>query len=138
MFQCERGEAPGCIYGYTCVNDVTAVDIINKDTAFPQWTRAKSFDTFGAFGPAIATDLDPMALRVRTVLNGEERQNYVVSDMFFPPYKLVSLLSRDMTLLPGDVIVVELPWEYRWDGNAQQSVRAVIFALSGDQRRISQ
>lgn len=45
-----------------------------------------------------------MRLSVRTILNGEERQNYRVSDMFFPPYKLVSLLSRDMTLMPGDVI----------------------------------
>ena len=49
-------------------------------------------------------DLDPMTLRVRTILNGEERQNYAVSDMFFPPLKLVGLLSQDMTLMPGDVI----------------------------------
>jgi 2-keto-4-pentenoate hydratase/2-oxohepta-3-ene-1,7-dioic acid hydratase in catechol pathway len=41
---------------------------------------------------------------VRTVLNGDERQNYPVSDMIFPPLKLVSLLSHDMTLMPGDVI----------------------------------
>jgi 2-keto-4-pentenoate hydratase/2-oxohepta-3-ene-1,7-dioic acid hydratase in catechol pathway len=41
---------------------------------------------------------------VRTILNGQERQNYAVSDMFFPPLKLVSLLSQDMTLMPGDVI----------------------------------
>ena len=82
------------IFGYTCVNDVTAIDLLNKDPSFAQWTRAKSFDTFGAFGPVIATGLDPMTLSVRTVLNGVERQNYPVNDMFFPPARLVSLLSQ--------------------------------------------
>ena len=76
-------EAAGCIFGYTCVNDVTAIDLLNKDPSFAQWTRSKSFDTFGAFGPVIATGLDPMTLSVRTVLNGVERQNYPVNDMFF-------------------------------------------------------
>jgi 2-keto-4-pentenoate hydratase/2-oxohepta-3-ene-1,7-dioic acid hydratase in catechol pathway len=97
-------EAPDHIFGYTCVNDVTAADIINKNPTFPQWTRAKSFDTFGAFGPVIATGLDPAGLRVRTILNGQERQNYPVSDMIIPPARLVSLISQDMTLLPGDLI----------------------------------
>ena len=92
------------IFGYTCVNDVTAVDLLNKDPSFAQWTRAKSFDTFGAFGPVIATGLDPAALTVRTVLNGEERQNYPVTDMVFPPATLVSRISQDLTLEPGDVI----------------------------------
>src|SRR5262245_34448496 len=99
-----EAEARNYIFGYTCVNDVTAADIINKTPTFAQWARAKSFDTFGVFGPVIATDIDPTSLRVRTILNGEERQNYAVSDMFFPPFKLVSLLSQDMTLMPGDVI----------------------------------
>jgi 2-keto-4-pentenoate hydratase/2-oxohepta-3-ene-1,7-dioic acid hydratase in catechol pathway len=99
-----EAEAADCIFGYTCVNDVTAIELIGKDNSFAQWTRAKSFDTFGAFGPVIATGLDPMTLSVLTVLNGAERQNYPVSDMFFPPAKLVSLLSRDVTLMPGDVI----------------------------------
>ena len=92
------------IFGYTCINDVTAVDLLNKDPTFAQWTRAKSFDGFGVFGPTIATGLDPAGLSIRTVLNGEERQNYPVSDMIFQPARLVSLISRDMTLLPGDVI----------------------------------
>lgn len=99
-----EAEAPGYIFGYTCVNDVTAIDLLNKDPSFAQWTRAKSFDTFGAFGPAIAAGLDPMTLHIRTILNGAERQNYPVSDMFFPPARLVSLLSQDVTLMPGDVI----------------------------------
>jgi ketopantoate reductase/2-keto-4-pentenoate hydratase/2-oxohepta-3-ene-1,7-dioic acid hydratase in catechol pathway len=97
-------EAAGHIFGYTCINDVTAADLISKNPTFAQWARAKSFDTFGVFGPVVATGLDPMTLSIRTTVNGEEKQNYPVSDMFFPPEKLVSLLSRDMTLLPGDVI----------------------------------
>lgn len=92
------------VFGYTCVNDVTAFELINKDSSFAQWTRAKSFDSFGPFGPVIATGLDPMTLRVQTVVDGQERQNYPVSDMIFPPLKLVSLVSQDMTLFPGDVI----------------------------------
>ena len=99
-----EADAPAHIFGYTCINDVTAVDILNKDATFAQWTRAKSFDTFGVFGPVVATGLDPAQLSVRTVLDGQERQNYPVADMVFPPARLVSLISQDMTLEPGDVI----------------------------------
>ena len=97
-------EAEAAIFGYTCVNDITASDILQKNPTFAQWTRAKSFDGFSPFGPAIATGLQPGSLVVRTVLNGTERQNYPISDMVFPAATLVSLLSRDMTLVPGDVI----------------------------------
>ncbi len=97
-------EAEGYVFGYTCVNDVTAFDLIDKDQSFAQWTRAKSFDTFGVFGPVVASGIDPAGLSVRTLLDGEERQNYPVSDMIFSPPQLVSLISRDMTLVPGDVI----------------------------------
>jgi 2-keto-4-pentenoate hydratase/2-oxohepta-3-ene-1,7-dioic acid hydratase in catechol pathway len=99
-----ESEAQDAIFGYTCVNDVTAAELINKDPGFAQWTRAKSFDTFGVFGPVIATGLDPMTLTVKTLLSGKERQNYAVSDIVFSPVQLVSLISQDMTLWPGDVI----------------------------------
>ena len=99
-----EAEAGDYIFGYTCINDVTAVELINKDPTFAQWVRSKSFDTFGVFGPVIATGIDPDKLVIRTVLNGQERQNYPVSDMIHPPHKLVSLISHDMTLEPGDVI----------------------------------
>jgi 2-keto-4-pentenoate hydratase/2-oxohepta-3-ene-1,7-dioic acid hydratase in catechol pathway len=92
------------IFGYTCVNDLTAFDLFTADPQHEQWTRAKGFDGFGPFGPVIATDLDPQALTVRTIVNGRERQSYPVSDMVFSPAQLVSLLSRDMTLVAGDVI----------------------------------
>ncbi len=99
-----EADVEGYIFGYTCINDVTAVGLLDKDSSFRHWTRAKSFDTFGVFGPAVATGLDPLTLSVRTVLNGQERQNYPVSDMVIPPARIVSQISHDLTLHPGDVI----------------------------------
>ncbi len=99
-----EADAAAAIFGYACVNDVTALDILTADPSFPQWARAKSCDSFGPCGPAIATGLDPSALRIRTLLNGRERQNYPVADMILPPARIVSLLSREMTLEPGDLI----------------------------------
>jgi 2-keto-4-pentenoate hydratase/2-oxohepta-3-ene-1,7-dioic acid hydratase in catechol pathway len=98
-------EAMDHVFGYTCANDVTAADILNRDASFAQWVRAKGFDTFCPFGPAIATGLDPATLVVRTILNGEVRQDYPISDMRFPVRQLVSLISQDMTLYPGDIIL---------------------------------
>lgn len=97
-------EADAYIFGYTCVNDVTARSVLKADPSFVQWVRAKSFDTFGVFGPGIVTGIDPDALVVRTLVNGVEKQNYPVADMFVRPREIVSLLSQDMTLMPGDII----------------------------------
>ncbi|RDJ27373.1 FAA hydrolase family protein [Bosea caraganae] len=97
-------EAGDFIFGYTCVNDITAADLIAADPTFAQWVRAKSFDGFGPFGPVVASGIDPSALTIRTVLNGQERQNYPIADMIFQPHELVSRISHDMTLLPGDLI----------------------------------
>lgn len=97
-------QADAHIFGYTCVNDITAADIIGKDATFAQWARAKGFDDFCPFGPAIVTDIDPAALIVKTILNGAERQSYPISDMIFSAHELVSRISHDMTLLPGDLI----------------------------------
>lgn len=99
-----ENEAAGHIFGFTCLNDVTALAILKADASFAQWTRSKGFDGFCPFGPVIATGLDPAALTVRTLVNGRERQSYPVSDMIFPPARLVSMLSQGMTLEPGDVI----------------------------------
>lgn len=97
-------EVDASIFGYTCVNDVTARGILKADPTFTQWVRAKSFDTFGPIGPVIKTGIDPDTLVVRTRVNGVEKQNYPVSDMFYRPREIVSLLSYDMTLYPGDII----------------------------------
>lgn len=100
-----EAQALEAVFGYTCANDVTQAEILNRDASFAQWTRAKGFDTFCPMGPAIATGLDPQSLRVRTLLDGQVRQDYPISDMTFPVPRLVSLISQDMTLLPGDVIL---------------------------------
>ena len=92
------------IFGYTCINDVTAMDLVKKDPTFDQWTRSKSYDTFGIFGPCITNDIDPMTLSVTTTVDGKVKQDYKTSDMFFNVYEIVSFLSHDMTLYPGDII----------------------------------
>jgi len=97
--------APDHIFGYTCANDVTVNEIIGRDPSFPQWVRAKGFDTFCPFGPVVATGLNPAMLVVRTILNGEVRQDYPVNDMVFSAAELVSRISQDMTLEPGDLIL---------------------------------
>lgn len=102
--QADEAEAAAAIFGVTCVNDVTALDLLQADASFAQWTRAKSFDGFGVFGPAIATGLDIATLSVRTRVNGRERQNFACAGMIFSAAQIVSLLSRDMTLEPGDLI----------------------------------
>jgi 2-keto-4-pentenoate hydratase/2-oxohepta-3-ene-1,7-dioic acid hydratase in catechol pathway len=60
-----EADAAQYIFGYTCSNDVTAAEIIQKDPTFAQWTRAKGFDSFGVFGPIIATDVNPLDLSVK-------------------------------------------------------------------------
>ena len=100
-----REDAAACIFGYTCANDVTAMELLQRDPSFPQWTRAKSFDGFGAFGPWIDTAFDPASATLSTRVAGRERQNYALADMFFAPQELVWRLSQDMTLLPGDVVL---------------------------------
>ncbi|MGN6319312.1 fumarylacetoacetate hydrolase family protein [Trinickia sp.] len=97
-------QAADYIFGYTCINDVTAVDLLSEDPNFAQWCRAKGFDTFSCIGPAVQTRLDWRAAHVVTTLDGVERQRYPLSDMIFSPEEQLSLLSQDMTLMPGDVI----------------------------------
>jgi 2-keto-4-pentenoate hydratase/2-oxohepta-3-ene-1,7-dioic acid hydratase in catechol pathway len=98
------GSAADYIFGYTCVNDVTAAEVLNENPDFAQWCRSKGYDSFGCLGPVIASEFDYSRARVITRLDGIERQNYPLSDMIFPPLELVSRISRDMSLLPGDVI----------------------------------
>ncbi len=100
----DEAEAAAAIFGFTCVNDVTALGLFGDDPGFSQWARAKSCDSFGPVGPVVATGLDWASLVVRVSLNGRERQNYPTSDMILPPARIISLISREMTLQPGDLI----------------------------------
>ncbi|MBB3260262.1 2-keto-4-pentenoate hydratase/2-oxohepta-3-ene-1,7-dioic acid hydratase in catechol pathway [Paraburkholderia bannensis] len=97
-------EAQAAIFGYTVVNDVTAAGLLSENPHFPQWCRAKGFDTFCCLGPAIVSGFDWRQARVVTLLDGVERQNYALDDMVFAPAQQVSLISQDLTLEPGDVI----------------------------------
>lgn len=95
-------KAADYILGYTCANDVTARDLQPPDG---QWTVAKGFDTFLPLGPCISTDIDPLKLSIRTMLNGRIVQDSNTKFLLFKPYMLVSYLSSIMTLYPGDVIL---------------------------------
>ncbi len=97
-------EAAGYILGYTCVNDVTAAEVLGESADFVQWCRSKGFDTFGCLGPVISSDLAWRSAHVITRVDGVERQNYPLADMILGPHELVSQISFDMTLLAGDVI----------------------------------
>lgn len=94
------------ILGYTCLNDVTARDLQDKDG---QWTRAKSFDTFAPLGPCIVTDLDPSRVKLKTFLNGKLRQSGNTRNFIFPVPFLVRYVSHIMTLEPGDVLTTGTP-----------------------------
>jgi 2-keto-4-pentenoate hydratase/2-oxohepta-3-ene-1,7-dioic acid hydratase in catechol pathway len=99
-------EARDYIFGYTVINDVTSVDIVKRDPTFPQYDRAKGFDTFGVFGPVIATGVDPMTLVVRSYVNGEQKQELPVTDYVFNPFETVAEIAKTVTLHPGDVIAM--------------------------------
>jgi 2-keto-4-pentenoate hydratase/2-oxohepta-3-ene-1,7-dioic acid hydratase in catechol pathway len=94
------------VFGYTCVNDVTARDLQRKDV---QFTRGKSFDTFCPVGPWIESNIDPSNVAVETRLNGEVKQKGNTADMAFPVAFLISYISEIMTLYPGDLIATGTP-----------------------------
>jgi 2-keto-4-pentenoate hydratase/2-oxohepta-3-ene-1,7-dioic acid hydratase in catechol pathway len=95
------------ILGYTCVNDVTARDLQNKDG---QWSRAKGFDTFCPVGPVVVSGLDPWSgVRVQTRVNGQIRQDGTTADFLFPLDVIVRFISQVMTLEPGDLIATGTP-----------------------------
>lgn len=94
------------VFGYTCVNDVTARDLQRKDV---QFTRGKSFDTFCPVGPWIETELDPTNATVTTRVNGEIKQQGNTGDMAFPVAFLIRYISEIMTLYPGDLIATGTP-----------------------------
>ncbi|MFQ5468363.1 MAG: fumarylacetoacetate hydrolase family protein [Kiloniellaceae bacterium] len=99
-------EARKRIFGYTCMNDVTARDLQAKDG---QWSRAKGFDTFACVGPAIETAADPGNLAIETWLNGARVQASRTDQLIFDVFALVSYVSRVMTLEPGDIISTGTP-----------------------------
>ncbi|HEX4459872.1 MAG TPA: fumarylacetoacetate hydrolase family protein [Polyangia bacterium] len=101
-----KAQAMDYVFGYTICNDVTVRDLQKKDG---QFTRAKGFDTFCPTGPAIVTDLDPTQLRVVTRVDGVVKQDGLTRDMIFDIPTLIEVISRVMTLEPGDLISTGTP-----------------------------
>lgn len=103
----EVDQAKDYIFGYTCGNDVSARDCqLKKDI---QWARGKSFDTFCPVGPWIETEIEPINLRIQSRLNGKIMQDSNTSEMIFNVYEIVSYISKQMTLLPGTIILTGTP-----------------------------
>jgi len=94
------------IFGYTAAQDISDRTIQNAES---QWARAKSFDTFTPLGPYVETKIDPHDLTIQLFQNGQLRQNSNTSQLIFNCYDLVSFISTNMTLLPGDVILTGTP-----------------------------
>ena len=102
-------DAPSVIAGYTIVNDVSVRDWQNRTR---QFTMGKSFDTHGPTGPAIVTpdELgDPHDLNIRTLVNGEVRQDSNTKHLIFNCYAIIEYISTAMTLEPGDIIATGTP-----------------------------
>jgi 2-keto-4-pentenoate hydratase/2-oxohepta-3-ene-1,7-dioic acid hydratase in catechol pathway len=102
--------APSAIFGYTTTLDLTALDILAKNTRY--LTRAKSIDTFFTFGPVIVTAdevEDVGSLEVITEHNGGVCSRDFVNHMRHSPYELVRFHSQYMTLYPGDLFSTGCP-----------------------------
>ena len=94
-------EAHRFILGYTCGNDVSDRTWQNQDWTF--W-RAKGSDSFAPVGPWIETDIDPQQLEMIVRINGEEVQRANTKDMLFTFSEIVSYISQQVTLHPGDLV----------------------------------
>jgi 2-keto-4-pentenoate hydratase/2-oxohepta-3-ene-1,7-dioic acid hydratase in catechol pathway len=98
--------APRFIFGYTAAMDITDRTIQNAEG---QWCRCKSFDTFTPVGPYVETKIDPHDLTIQLFQNGQLRQNSNTSQLIFNCFALVSFISTNLTLLPGDLILTGTP-----------------------------
>lgn len=97
------------VFGYTCLDDVTARDLQKGDG---QWVRGKSLDSFCPWGPVVVTTdelPDPHGLPIRTWVNGELRQNSNTNQLIHTVPALIAFCSAAFTLEPGDVITTGTP-----------------------------
>lgn len=126
-------DALNYVAGYVSGNDVSCRDWqMDKDKAgmMPQWCFSKSFDKYAPLGPAIvSTKLlgDASTLRLRTIVNGEERQNVGTADLCFGVKKLVSFLSTGQTLKKGSLIMTGTP------GGVGLGMKPAKFLKDGDE-----
>lgn len=94
------------VWGFTIANDVTARDLQFTDD---QWARSKAFDTFCPIGPWIETEFFPDDQVLESRIDGEVKQQAPISLMLHSVQKIISYVSQNMTLLPGDVIITGTP-----------------------------
>lgn len=99
-------DAKNHVLGYTCGNDITAKDFMEKGKP---WTKAKGYDTFMPIGPCIVSGIDGDILNIRMYHNGQMTQNSNTSDMVFNVSQIISYVSHIMTLNPGDIISTGTP-----------------------------
>ena len=99
-------DALNYVWGFTVANDVTARDLQHSDQ---QWARSKSFDSFCPIGPWIETEFLPDGQELSSRINGETKQVSTIDHMLHNVPKLISYISHNMTLLPGDVILTGTP-----------------------------
>ena len=98
------------IFGFTCINDVSQRNLQTGDRS--GWFRGKSLDTFAPVGPKVVLleDLpDPQNLRLQTRLNGKTVQDSNTSFMIFPIRETIAFISKNFTLMPGDIIATGTP-----------------------------
>lgn len=98
-------EAEDHVFGYTVANDMSAREV---QVGGFQYFRGKSLDGFCPLGPVVATKRsvpNPYTTYIKTWVNGELRQDWIVGDMLFKIDKLISDLSQGMTIEPGDIII---------------------------------
>jgi 2-keto-4-pentenoate hydratase/2-oxohepta-3-ene-1,7-dioic acid hydratase in catechol pathway len=99
------------VLGYTCANDVSARDW-QKFHGGGQWVKGKSFDTFCPLGPILVTAdriPNPQILPIRTILNGQIKQESFTGDMIFSVAEIIAFLSGSTTLRAGTVILTGTP-----------------------------
>lgn len=104
-------DARDYVLGYTCANDVSARDW-QKFHGGGQWIKGKSFDTFCPLGPILVTAdriPNPQILPIRTILNGQIRQESFTGDMIFSVAEIIAFLSGSTTLQAGTVILTGTP-----------------------------
>ena len=99
-------EAEEFIFGYTIGNDVTTSNILNRDHHL---ARSKGWDTFCPIGPWIETELNTEDLKITNTINGEVFQESNTNMRIYDDRRIVSHMSRIMTLNPGDVIMTGTP-----------------------------
>jgi len=104
-----EADALSAVFGYTVANDVSARDCMKMDG---QLDRAKGQDTFCPIGPWITTAdevPEPHDLGIKTLVNGEVRQDSSTREMLFPIVHLIHFLARGITFEPGDVMLTGTP-----------------------------